>query len=378
LLTHVTNCSKVNSRRRRPSSGLRPAALAAGLAIAALAAGCGSGGGNSELAAAPDDPDAPVTGTLHVFAYEDSVVPELIDPVTDANPDLKIETATFDSDDEAAAKLAGGFQADVVEVCADEMQPLLDRNLIRPLDPKGIASWDDLSFTDAEGIELAGKQYGVPLSAGLEGLVYNTEEVPEGIDELTDLFDPQFAGRSTIQGSYALPAIAEAALAIGIEDPMGMDAAELEQAKQYLIDHVDQFRTLWNSDSDLVNLFKSGEAVVAAAGPQLAQRMVDADIPAKWAFAKDGTLSWVCGFAITSKAQNIPAAYALMNWQSSPEAQAIRARDGYLVTNRKAVALAPPGYEETSGVEYADQAIPETHPADYPEWVRAFQDFKSQ
>ena len=363
--------------RIEPPKGLA-AAFAVGVAVAAFAAGCGSGGGDSSVAPAPADPKAPVSGTLQVFAYEDSVRPEMIDPVTEANPDLKIETATFDSDEEAAAKLAGGFQADVVEVCADEMQPLLDQGLIRPLDPKGITSWDDLTFTNAKGIELDGKQYGVPLSAGLEGLVYDPDEVLGGIDQLTDLWDPQFAGRSTIQGSYALPAIGEAALAIGIKDPMNMDAEDLDRAKQYLIDHADQFRTLWGSDSDLVNLFKSGEVVVAAAGPQLAQRIIDANVPAKWAYAKDGTLSWVCGFAITSKAQNIPAAYALMNWQSSPEAQAIRAQDGYLVTNKKAIALAPPDYKSTSGVEYADQAIPETHPPDYQEWVRAFQDFKSQ
>jgi spermidine/putrescine-binding protein len=371
-LTNVTN-SPLVVRPKAPA----PTALVA-LVAALLIGGCGSGGGESSVAPAPSDPTAKVSGTLHVFAYEDSVRPEMIDPVTEANPDLKIETATFDSDEEAAAKLAGGFQADVVEVCADEMQPLLDQHLIRPLDPKGITSWDDLSFTNADGIELDGKQYAVPLSAGLEGLVYNTDEVPAGIDQLTDLWAPEYSGRSTIQGSYALPAIAEAALAIGIKDPMQMDADQLEQSKQYLIDHADQFRTLWNSDSDLVNLFKSGEVVVAAAGPQLAQRIIDAGAPAKWAYAKDGTLSWVCGFAITSKAQNIPAAYALMNWQASAQAQAIRAQDGYLVTNKKAIALAPPDYVETSGVKYSDQAIPETHPPDYQDWVRAFQDFKSQ
>ena len=353
------------------------AIVAAGLA-AAVVGGCGSGGGTTAVAPAPADPKAPVSGTLRVFAYEDSVRPDMIDGFTEANPDLKLETATFDSDEEAAAKLAGGFQADVVEVCADEMQPLLDQHLIRPLDPAGITSWDDLAFTNANGIQLDGKQYAVPLSAGLEGLVYNTEEVPGGIDELTDLWSPDYSGRSTIQGSYALPAIAEAALAIGIKDPMNMDPSELERAKQYLIDNADQFRTLWGSDSDLVNLFKSGEVVVAAAGPQLAQRIIDSGVPAKWAYAKDGTLSWVCGFAITSKAQNIPAAYALMNYQASPQAQAIRAQDGYVVTNRKAVALAPPGYREASGVDYVKDAIPETHPPDYSAWVRAFQDFKSQ
>ena len=82
--------------------------------------GGGSGGGDSSVAPAPADPKAPVSGTLQVFAYEDSVRPEMIDPVTEANPDLKIETATFDSDEEAAAKLAGGFQAGAFDGFAPE------------------------------------------------------------------------------------------------------------------------------------------------------------------------------------------------------------------------------------------------------------------
>ena len=43
-------------------------------------------------------------------------------PVREAeNPDLELKVATFDSNKSAAAKLAGGFEADVVEVCTDEM-----------------------------------------------------------------------------------------------------------------------------------------------------------------------------------------------------------------------------------------------------------------
>jgi len=233
--------------------------------LAAIAIGCGSTGGTDSVATAPDDPDAEVSGTLRVFAYEDSVRPEMIDPVEKANPGLDIETATFDSNEEAAAKLAGGFEADVVEICLDEMKPLVDQQLIRPLDVDGLVHWDDLNYTKAEGIVIDGQVYGVPLSAGLEGLVYNPEEVPGGIDENSDLWDPQFAGRSTIQGGYALIPIATAALALGIEDPMNMSAEDLDRTKQYLLDNADQFRTLWGSDSDLVNLFKSGEVVVAAA-----------------------------------------------------------------------------------------------------------------
>jgi spermidine/putrescine transport system substrate-binding protein len=344
---------------------------------ATVAAGCGGDDGTTDVAAAPADPEAEVSGTLRVFAYEDSVTPQMIDPVLEANPDLRIETATFDSNEEAAAKLAGGFEADVVEICLDEMEPLVKQDLLRPIDPAGITAWDQLEFTDAEGIVIDGQTYGVPLSAGLEGLVYNDQEVPEGIDELADIFDQQFAGRATIHGSYALPAIAETALALGIEDPFAMDSEQLEETKNYLIENKDQFRSLWGSDSDLVNLFKSGEVVVATAGPQLAQRIIDGGVSAAWSPAKEGTLSWVCGFALTSSAQNTDAAYALMNYQSSPEAQAIRAGDGYLVTNPEAIELAPDNYPELAGVETADDAIPETYPPNYPDWVKAFQEFKS-
>ena len=162
--------------------------------------------------------------------------------MTEANPDLEIKTASFDSNEEAAAKLPGGFEADVVEICLDEMKPLVDKGLLRPLDPDGLEHWDDLNYTDAEGIVIDGEVYGVPLSAGLEGLVYNTEAVPEGIDENSDLFDPRFEGRATIQGSYALLPIAKTALALGIDDPMNMSSEDLERTKDYLIENSDQFR----------------------------------------------------------------------------------------------------------------------------------------
>ncbi len=71
----------------------------------------------------PKDPDAPVSGTLRVFAYQDTVADDLLDPFRKQNPNLDVKTASFGSDEEAAAKLAGGFKADVVEVCLDEMQP---------------------------------------------------------------------------------------------------------------------------------------------------------------------------------------------------------------------------------------------------------------
>ena len=56
-------------------------AIAAAAALVAFGAGCGGSKGTGETAAAPADPKAEVSGTLRVFAYEDSVTPEMIDPV---------------------------------------------------------------------------------------------------------------------------------------------------------------------------------------------------------------------------------------------------------------------------------------------------------
>ncbi len=352
-----------------------------GLASLAIALGA-CGGGSSEPAAvagAPSDPDAPASGTLSVFAYQDTITDALLDPFREANPDLELQTASFGSNQEAAAKLAGGFEADVVEVCLDEMSPLTARNLIRPLDTGGVTDWDDLVFTDSPGVLDGEDAMLVPLSAGPQGLIYDASEVNPGeVDSFADLFDPQFADRVALEADYPLPAIAETALALGIEEPMELTADELERVKEHLIENRDQFRSLWRSDADVVNLFRSGEIVLADGGPGLTERIRATGVDARWVAPEERPLSWVCGLAITADAKNLDAAYRLINWQASPEAQAIRAEGGYVVTNPKAIDLVGAEFRETADPASIQDAIPETEPPNYDEWVRAFREFQAE
>ena len=360
-------------RRRQPLKA--PAALLV-LALSSVLAACGSTG-TTDTAPAPADPGAPATGTLRVFSYEDSVTPEMMDPFQARNPDLEIKTATFDSDSEAAAKLAGGFQADVVEVCLDEAQPLLERDLLRPIDTDGVTGWDNLAFNDSDGIRQDGKVIMVPLSAGPEGIIVNTDEVDRPVNSYADLFDPEFDGRAALEGDYALPPIAVSALAIGIEDPMNMDQKELDRVSDFMMENRDHFRALWRSDSDLVNLFKSGEVVIADGNSAQAKRMKEAGLPVQWIAPAEGTLSWVCGFGISSRAENIDAAYRLINWQASAPAQAIRGENGYVVTNPAAMPLIPAAERSTANPASLANAIPETYPPLYDQWVRTFETFQA-
>lgn len=347
------------------------------LVVALTITACGGGSGTTDVAPAPSDPDTPASGTLRVFAYEDSVTPEMMDPFKAQNPDLEVKTATFDSNSEAAAKLAGGFEADVVEVCLDEAEPLLKRGLLRPIDTAGVPDWKQLAFNDSEGVRQDGGVIMVPLSAGPHGVIVNTDEVDRKITSYADIFDPEFEGRAALEGDYALPPIAVSALVTGIDDPMNMNEDQLAEVSDFMQENRDQFRALWRSDSDLVNLFKSGEVVISDGNSGQAKRMQDAGLPVEWIAPDEGTLSWVCGFGITSKAENLDAAYRLINWQGSAKAQAIRGKNGYVVTNPDAMPLILEADHATADPSSLTDAIPETYPPLYDQWVRAFEAFQA-
>lgn len=353
--------------------------VVAGVLAVSVAAGCGGGSGTNSVAPAPKDADADVSGTLSFFAYGDTVTDAMLDPFRKANPDLDLKTASFNSDKAAAAKLAGGFKADVVEVCTDEMQPLVARNLLRPIDEKGVPAFGDLAFSDADQVRDAdGNVLFVPASAGPQGLIVNTDKVdPDQIDSYQDLFDPQYAGDVAIEAT-PLTALGETALAMGMDDPMNLSADELSQVEGYLSDHRDQFRTFADSDASMVNLFKSGEVVLADGGRGTAKAMIDDGVPVQWIAPKEGSLSWVCGLALTSKAQNIDAAYKLMNYYASPEAQAISGNQGFVAMNPKAVPLVDPEYRESADPSNLTNAIPETEPEQSDAYDRAWQEFQAQ
>jgi spermidine/putrescine-binding protein len=348
------------------------------LALAIAVAGCGASGGDTSVAPAPADPDAPVSGTLRVFTYGDTVADPIIDPFREQNPDVDLKIATFDSNKSAAAKLAGGFEADVVEVCADEMAPLVARDLLRPIDPSGIKDFGKLAFSNAHEVrDDAGQVLFVPASAGPHGLLVNAEAIPDLPDSYAALFDPKYAGHAALEAT-PLTAIGVAALALGLDDPMNLSDDEVEQAKQFLLDHRDNFRAFAESDASMVNLFKSGEVVIADGGRGTAQTAVEDGLDVEWIAPREGALSWVCGLAITSKAQNLDAAYKFINYYVSPEAQAESARMGFVAMNPDALALLPNSLRGTADPRNLANAIPETQPQNADAYDRAWQEVLAQ
>ena len=96
--------------------------------------------------------------------------------------------------------------------------------------------------------------------------------------------------------------------------------------------------------------------------------------PREWIPPKEGVLSWICGLGITSEAENLDAAYKLINYYTSPEAQAIGGESGFVVMNPKAMELIAPEYRKTADPKTLDTAIPETQPPTEELYDRAWQE----
>jgi spermidine/putrescine-binding protein len=217
----------------------------------------------------------------------------------------------------------------------------------------------------------------VPASAGPHGLIVDTEGTEGEVDSYQALFDPANAGRVALEAT-PLTAIAAAAMAIGLDDPMNLTDEEVEQAKQHLLDNRDNFRAFAESDSSMVNLFKSGEVVLADGGRGTTEAMADDGLPVEWVAPSEGALSWVCGLAISSKAQNTDAAYKLIDYYASAEAQAISAEMGFVAMNPDALDQLDEKFHETADPGNLESAIAQTEPDNADVYERAWQEVLAQ
>jgi spermidine/putrescine transport system substrate-binding protein len=357
--------------------------MMAALTFTLMMAACGDDNPETPDGGAGPGTTGPVTGSLTFFAYEDAFEPDLLDPFEAANPDLDVRTAAFASGDETVTKLQGGFQADVVNVCVEDTARMVNLGLLQPIDTTRIEAWDQMfpSFKDLEGVTVDGEVYLVPMVGGTSGIMYNAEAVPEGFDSYASVFDEAYAGRIGLDDD-PLSGIALAAMAIGIEDPLDLDDAELEQVKTFLIEKKPLLRSLVKGDSDIYQLFKSGEIDVVVPGYKGSTETLQKDgEPVEYSLASEGQLTWTCGYSIGANAQNPDAAYALINHYAQPETQGWQAENFfYLVSNQETLDAVSAKVVEEAGLEDPgnfENAIPYTIPENYDAWQEVWREFKA-
>lgn len=346
----------------------RAAACASGALLVLTA--CGGGGSENSATG----------GELRTFTYEDTIDPGIIEPFTSANPDLDLKTATFESVDEGAAKLNAGFSTDVVEVCLDEAKPLHQDKLLAPIDTSKLTNWESLDpiFREAHGVVIDGDVTMVIASAGPHGMIYDNDAVPGGIDSYTALFDPAYRGKVAMDNGW-LTGLGVTGLASGITNPLEMTDEQIGQMKAKIQSAMadGQFRTLAEGDSDMSNLFKSGEVIVANGGRGTAEMINANGGNVTWVAPKEGTMSWMCGLGISANAANVDAAYSFIDYYISPTAQGAIGDLGYVISNPKGLPEVAEEYQKTANPADLEGTIPQFEPDNADVWRSAWQEIEA-
>jgi len=328
----------------------------------------------------------PATGSLTLFAYNDGFAAGYIRPFVTANPDLNLKTAAYASGDEAIAKLRGGFRADVINLCAEESAAAAVRlKLVQPIDTSLIKNWSRIfpAFYKLPGVTGAdGKHYMVPVDAGVTGIIYNKDAVSTPPTGFKDLFDPKYRGKVAIQ-DFPVAAIEDGALALGYSDPVNLTPEQLTNVKNAYIQakKAGQFRTFYTGAADIVSLFKTNEVVIAPGYTDNAYDIVHAGVNAAFVIPSEGQLLWTCGYGISTTCQNVPAAYALLNYYLSTPAEAYEAKTWrYIVTNQDTRNLVTPAVRKAANLDLPNSfqnVIPAAPPGQgYDQWIKAWEQVK--
>ncbi len=352
------------------------------LAVALVAAACGdSGSGGSSPAtsgAAAPSTDATAggpSGTVVFFGYEDSFLPDVLQPFEEATG-VKVETPAFADEDETETKLRAGFEADVVEVCAGEAGSLIDAGLLQPIDTSRIDDWDAIFDSVKAGDQVIadnGDVYIVPLQAGPFGIVYLADEVSEPVDSYAKLFSADFPGDIAVSDE-PVNTIWDMALALGYGPEVDKITDEQVVEAVDALTALDTIRTTWSGDGDLVQLFASGEIVAANhATPDIASELQDEGINAVYVAPEEAQILWTCGHGLAANAKNLDAAYALINHYLDPQSQLVFAEEyDYLASNSKILDVAPPelvadlGLDDPGAIDQV--SVPEGLPEDEAFW----------
>jgi spermidine/putrescine-binding protein len=325
---------------------------------------------------APAEP----SGTLRVFAFEDSLIPEVLEPFQELYPDVDVKSAAFGSGDEALTKLESGFQTDVVEVCIREVPRYSASGVLMPLDTGRLDSWGSVYPAFKTGGELDGDTWVAVAQGGPAGVVWNPELTGE-VTSYRQLFeDPSLAGKIAMDGTPYYT-IAIGALAMGFEDPYDLTDDEVQQVADYFIEHKSQFRAFFEGDADFLSLYRNEEIVAAASFPGYESALAKDGFDIGFNFAEEGTLTWMCGMGISANAENVDAAYAWLNHFLSTDIQKYFAEEwNYLASNEETLGVLDDSTIEQLRMDdpaWLSDAIPTQIAGNYDVWLDAMRQIKS-
>jgi putative spermidine/putrescine transport system substrate-binding protein len=222
---------------------------------------------------------------------------------------------------------------DIANIVGGMQQPLVQNNLIEPIDTSRLPNWSTDTFIrryltrETPGFNFIGYKgtvYGVPTVLQGDSFAFLPEKTGH-LDSYGALFDPKWRGYVALEDNFTT-AGQKTALYLKtsgraqIANPANMTPGEIKTTVDFLIKMKKrgQFRTLWTSFSDAVHLLTSREVYVLDCWEPMVIAANKAGAKTVYARPKEGFLLWAMAAYVTRNpsrsAHQTLGVYALLNF----------------------------------------------------------------
>ena len=222
---------------------------------------------------------------------------------------------------------------DIINIVGGMQKPLVENDVIEPIDTGKLSNWskdtylDEFLGKDKPGFKFIGyedKIYGVPTVLQGDSFAYLPEKTGP-LDSYAALFDPQWKGYVALEDNYTTAGQKTAlylkhAGKANIANPDDMTKDEFKTVIDFLIEQkkAGQFRVIWNSFEQAVNLITSKEVYVIDCWEPMVFVSKSKGVDAVYADPKEGYLLWAMAAYIVKNPNRTPeqtnAAYALLDF----------------------------------------------------------------
>ncbi len=261
-----------------------------------------------------------------------------------AKNDVTLDKTYIGAAEEIIAKLR--LNPREVDVCSPyfiQDDFMAEEGLLQPLDLEKIPNFKNLfpAIVEAarENMTFEDQWYSVPFTWASIPLMYNADEVTDPMESWMDMLRPEFKGKSAIPADPTSVFATWGRVVTGNQSPNRMTLEELDETVKFVIDmKKNHLRTITASYGELGDLFARKEILVCEGAEWVAP--LAGDVPVKWSYPKEGTMTYIEGFSMGVEAGDPDAVYALINNALSVEGQVAGAEyNGLPVTNAEALPL---------------------------------------
>lgn len=256
-------------------------------------------------------------GDLNIYAWSDSIAPELITAFADEY-DVNVSVDGFNSNEDLLTKLQAGTSGyDLVTPSQHFLKIMADQGLLEDISASEMPAFAQVADQWRGQWWDPDSAYSIPLAYGTAGFSVNRDQYDGAVDSWSVFFEPddKLAGKIASL-NYPDEVIGAAQLYLGVEF-CSEDATEMKKVFD-LLDAQKPDVAVYASDN-IENRLGSGE--VAAHfwwdGNSMRTRMDGA--PVEFAMPKEGLVGWIDSMVVPAGAANVDNAKAFMNFISEPE-----------------------------------------------------------